>query len=142
MKTKKIKSAIPIYGAALVWLLLGVICPTMLLKLWFLLIAAVLSAAAYFVLSKVFKGREVQVRESANSGDKGIDALIEDGRLDAFVKDRYSSYTTGIGAKIRSGETTLAELAAYAEEMGAPQLPGSGRQEYLQSIVNSILFGG
>jgi len=80
MKTKKIKSAIPIYGAALVWLLLGVICPTMLLKLWFLLIAAVLSAAAYFVLSKVFKGREVQVRESANSGDKDIDALIEDGR--------------------------------------------------------------
>ena len=80
MKTKKIKSAIPIYGAALVWLLLGLICPMMLLKLWFLLIAAVLSAAAYFVLSNVFKGREVQVRESANSGDKGIDALIEEGR--------------------------------------------------------------
>ena len=42
--------------------------------------------------------------------------------------------------KIRTGNTTLAELAAYAEEMGAPELPGSGRQEYLESVVNQILF--
>ena len=80
MKTKRIKSAIPIYGAAVVWLLLGLICPRMLLKLWFLLIAALLSAAAYFVLPKLFKGREVEVREAANSGDRNIDALIEEGR--------------------------------------------------------------
>lgn len=68
-------------------------------------------------------------------------ALIEDGRIDAFVKERYSSYETGIGAKIRAGETSLAELAAYAEEMGAPQLPGSGRQEYLERVVNEVMFG-
>jgi xylose isomerase len=67
-------------------------------------------------------------------------ALIEDGRLDKFVKDRYASYRSGIGAKIRSGETTLAELAAYAEKLGAPELPGSGRQEYLESIVNQVMF--
>ena len=67
--------------------------------------------------------------------------LIEDGRLDEFVKNRYASYSSGIGAKIVAGETTLEELAAYADEMGAPQLPGSGRQEYLESVVNSVLFG-
>ena len=67
--------------------------------------------------------------------------IIEDGRLDQFIKDRYASYETGIGARIRSGEATLEELAARAEEMGAPELPGSGRQEYLESIVNSIMFG-
>ncbi|MBQ7519548.1 MAG: xylose isomerase, partial [Clostridia bacterium] len=67
-------------------------------------------------------------------------ALIEDGRIDQFVKDRYASYQTGIGAKIRSGETTLEELAAYAAEMKAPKTPASGRQEYLESIVNQILF--
>jgi len=66
--------------------------------------------------------------------------IIEDGRVDAFIADRYSSYKTGIGAKIRSGETTLEELASRAEEMGAPELPGSGRQEYLESVVNQILF--
>ena len=67
--------------------------------------------------------------------------LMEDGRLDAFIAQRYASFDSGIGAKIRAGETSLEELAAYAEDMGAPGLPGSGRQEYLQGIVNSILFG-
>lgn len=66
--------------------------------------------------------------------------IIEDGRIDAFIAERYASYNTGIGAKIRAGETTLEELAAYAEEMGAPELPGSGRQEYLEAVVNNILF--
>ncbi|MBO5778741.1 MAG: xylose isomerase, partial [Clostridia bacterium] len=66
--------------------------------------------------------------------------IIEDGRIDAFVADRYSSYQSGIGAKIVSGETTLEELAAYAESLGDAKLPSSGRQEYLQSIVNQILF--
>ncbi|MBQ2701329.1 MAG: xylose isomerase, partial [Clostridia bacterium] len=66
--------------------------------------------------------------------------IIEDGRIDAFIDERYASYKTGIGAKIVSGETDLAELAAYAEAMGAPELPGSGRQEYLESVLNSILF--
>ena len=65
--------------------------------------------------------------------------IIEDGRVDAFVKERYASFETGIGAKIRAGETSLAELAAIAEEMGAPALPGSGRQEYLQSVLNQLM---
>lgn len=66
--------------------------------------------------------------------------LMEDGRIDQFVAERYSSYQSGIGAKIRSNEITLKELSDYAEAMGAPELPGSGRQEYLESIVNQVLF--
>ena len=72
---KKIKSAIPIYAAAAVWLLLGLICPRMLLKLWFLPIAAALSAAAYFAAQKFFPGRE-----AVQSGDRNVDAMIEQGR--------------------------------------------------------------
>ena len=34
----------------------------------------------------------------------------------------------------------LEELAAYADQLGAPDLPGSGRQEYLESVVNQVLF--
>ncbi len=66
--------------------------------------------------------------------------IIEDGRLDDFIANRYASFNDGIGKKIISGETSLKELADYAENMGAPSLPSSGRQEYLQSILNSILF--
>jgi xylose isomerase len=69
-------------------------------------------------------------------------AIIEDGRIDAFVKERYSSYgMTEYGRKIRNGTATLAELSGIAEGLGAPALPGSGRQEELQGIVNQILFG-
>jgi len=66
--------------------------------------------------------------------------IIEDGRIDQFIKDRYASYESGIGKKIRDGSTSLVELAAYAEQLEKPDLPGSGRQEYLESIVNNILF--
>jgi len=39
-----------------------------------------------------------------------------------------------------SGNTNLEELAAYAEKLGNAELPGSGRQEYLEGVLNSILF--
>lgn len=68
-------------------------------------------------------------------------ALMEDGRLDEFVAQKYQSFQSGIGAKIVAGSTTLAELADHAAAMKAPALPGSGRQEYLESVVNQILFG-
>jgi len=70
------------------------------------------------------------------------EALMEDGRLDAFVKERYATFTTTeLGKRILSGEATLEELFAYAEQKGATALPGSGRQEMLESVVNSVLFG-
>ncbi len=69
-------------------------------------------------------------------------ALIEDGRLEKNLEQRYSSFRdSDIGKKIISGKTTLAELAAYADKLGAPSMPSSGRQEMLESIVNCILFG-
>ena len=42
--------------------------------------------------------------------------LIEDGRIDSFVSDRYSSWNTGIGADIISGKATMADLEKYALE--------------------------
>lgn len=66
--------------------------------------------------------------------------LMEDGRIDAFVHERYASFQSGIGAKIVSGSTTLQELSDYAcaKKKAAP--PASGRQEYLQAVINSVLF--
>ncbi|MCR5648427.1 MAG: xylose isomerase [Oscillospiraceae bacterium] len=68
-------------------------------------------------------------------------ALIEDGRLDGFIASRYASWGEGIGKKIREGKAALPELADYARRLGKPAAPGSGRQEQLESILNSILFG-
>lgn len=66
-------------------------------------------------------------------------ALIEDGRIDRFVRERYRSYQSGIGAKIMAGETTLQELADYALTIKSVSVE-SGRQEYLESVLNEILF--
>ena len=66
--------------------------------------------------------------------------ILEDGRIDTFVKERYASFSDGIGKKIVAEETSLEELATIAEQMGKPTLPGSGKQEYLRSIINEIIF--
>ncbi len=68
--------------------------------------------------------------------------IIEDGRIDSFVEERYASYNEGIGLKIREGTVTLEECAAHAAKLKKPADPGSGRQEYLEGIVNNILFRG
>ena len=67
--------------------------------------------------------------------------LIEGGELDAFVAKRYESFDSELGQRIREGKTTLAELADRAAGMGTCPVPESGRQEYLERIVNNALFG-
>ncbi|MBB5032456.1 xylose isomerase [Prosthecobacter vanneervenii] len=71
-------------------------------------------------------------------GLKVAHAMIEDGRIDAFIKQRYSTFDSGIGAKIEKGEVGFAELEAYALANGEPLL-GSGRQEMLENLVNDYL---
>jgi xylose isomerase len=66
--------------------------------------------------------------------------IIEDGRIEAFIKERYSSFESGIGADIIAKKTTLESLSEYAESLGAPENPGSGRQEKLESILNTLMF--
>ena len=67
--------------------------------------------------------------------------ILEDGRLDAFVAERYASYETGIGKKIACQTATLEELAAYAEAAGDVRTNTSGRQESLEHLINSLMFG-
>lgn len=65
--------------------------------------------------------------------------LLEDGVLENFVADRYSSYNNGIGKKIIDGATDFEELAAYA--LDHDQIKNtSGRQEMLEDIVNRYIY--
>lgn len=66
--------------------------------------------------------------------------MIEDGRLEDNIKERYSSFESGLGKKVRSGSATLEELAAKASELKAPKAPASGRQEYLEGVLNNIIL--
>lgn len=67
--------------------------------------------------------------------------IIEDGRIDEYVAKRYASYNEGIGKDIREGNVTLESLAAYAADL-KDIMPMSGRQEYLETVLNDILFSG
>ena len=78
MKTIRIKSAIPVYAAALVWLLFGLFSPIYRWK--YILLAAGVSVVIYIIASIVFPGRKEQVEEKPNSGDSEIDLQIEEGR--------------------------------------------------------------
>jgi len=71
-------------------------------------------------------------------GLKIANAIIEDGRLDEFVKARYSTYDSGLGAKIESGSISLEELEAHVLANGEPEI-GSGRQEMLENLVNEYV---
>jgi xylose isomerase len=67
-------------------------------------------------------------------------AIIDDGRIDEFIANRYAGWNTGVGKMITDG-AKLEDIAAVAHGLGKPDLPGSGNHEGLQSIVNQILFG-
>ncbi len=74
-------------------------------------------------------------------GLRMADKLIRDGRLETFLADRYASYNSGIGKKIVDGTVTMAELEAYALSLGDVTTNTSGRQEYLEHVMNEVMFG-
>ena len=89
MKKIRIKSAAPIYLAAAVWPLIGLIRPSMFLRLPALLLVILLSAAAYLIGSKLFPGKVVEVRERADTGNAELNRQIEEGRQQL---DRLQAY--------------------------------------------------
>ncbi len=78
MKTIKIKSALPLYASALVWVLFGLFSP--LYRWRYLLLSAGVSVVVYIIFSIIFPGREERVEEKVSTGDPEIDRQIAEGR--------------------------------------------------------------
>lgn len=72
-------------------------------------------------------------------GAKIAAAIRADGVLTDFVKQRYSSFDDGIGAKVESGTATFAELEAYMLEKGEAAPNTSGRQEWIENLINQYV---
>lgn len=79
--------------------------------------------------------------DSMALGLRIADRLIQDGRLDRFVAERYASFDHGIGKRIVDGTVTIQELEAHALKIGDVSTNASGRQEYLEGILNQVMFG-
>ncbi len=65
--------------------------------------------------------------------------ILEDGIFDSFVKERYSSFDSGDGKKFEEGKLGLADLAKLGHSVKIEKR--SGKQEYLNNLLNSYLFG-
>ena len=72
-------------------------------------------------------------------GLKIAHAIREDGRLAAFVKDRYASWDSDLGRKVESGKATFADLEAHALKSDDVTTVSSGRQEMLENLINEFI---
>lgn len=66
-------------------------------------------------------------------------AIRADGELAAFVKNRYASWDSGIGAEIEGGKADFKSLEAYMLKKGNPTPNTSGRQEMLENLFNRFV---
>jgi xylose isomerase len=68
--------------------------------------------------------------------------VIKDGKIPGFVKTCYSSYDSGDGARFEAGALSLEDLAQIGATAGYGKTGiSSGRQEYLENILNQCLLG-
>jgi len=66
-------------------------------------------------------------------------AIRKDGRIDGFVKNRYRTWDSGIGAKIEAGKASFADCEKHALALGNVSGLESGRQELLEAIFNEFI---
>ena len=71
--------------------------------------------------------------------DQVAAAVRKDGRLADFVKNRYSSWDEGVGEKIEAGTMNFRKLEKYMLKKGEATKNESGRQEYLENLINEFI---
>jgi xylose isomerase len=69
----------------------------------------------------------------------GAARIIEEGRLAAFVEQRYAGWKGTLGDEILAGRHDLESLAELVRDGGLDPQPVSGRQEWLENLVNRYL---
>jgi xylose isomerase len=66
-------------------------------------------------------------------------AIRKDGRLADFVKQRYSSWDSALGKRIEDGKENFDSLEAYMLKKGEADANTSGRQEFLENLINEFI---
>ena len=66
-------------------------------------------------------------------------AIRKDGRLASFVKQRYASWDSGLGKRIEQGKESFSSLEAYMLKKGEADANTSGRQEFLENLINEFI---
>ncbi|RYE17861.1 MAG: xylose isomerase, partial [Sphingobacteriales bacterium] len=66
------------------------------------------------------------------------DNILQRSDYNKVREDRYASFDSGSGKDFEDGKLTLEDLRNYAVEQGEPATI-SGRQEYLENIINRYI---
>ena len=66
-------------------------------------------------------------------------AIRKDGRLAEFVRERYSSWDSALGVRIEKGKADFKELESYILKKGEAAPNASGRQEFLENLINEFI---
>jgi xylose isomerase len=122
--------------------------PDVTLALYHILRAGGLGAGGFNFDAKL-RRQSIEVDDLFHAHIGGIDtlarallaaaAIIEDGGLARFVEERYQRWNDPLGAFIGRDGTTLAAIADRAFAQDLRPAPVSGRQEYLENLVNRFV---
>jgi len=66
--------------------------------------------------------------------------ILAEGKFEKFVANRYASFDSGFGKDIEKRKIGFKDLEKIALKLGEPK-PVSGRQEYLENLLNTYLHG-
>jgi xylose isomerase len=62
--------------------------------------------------------------------------MVEDGVLTSFVEERYAGWNGAEAQKMLDGGFSLSEIEEWVRKADINPQPKSGRQEYLENVVN------
>jgi len=72
-------------------------------------------------------------------GLKAAAAMIEEGTMPKFVTDRYAGWNDTKASKMLAGDLSLGDIEDYVRGSDVNPDPVSGRQEYLENVVNRFV---
>ncbi len=119
----KVRSAIPFYGAAAVVVLWALILP--LYKPWHFLVFIAAAAGAYFLLEKLFPGKEKVIEvpepEPEPTGNEAVDTLTREGRQAVAELKRLRESIREPSVRSRVDEITALTEKIFADIVEDPQ---------------------
>jgi xylose isomerase len=67
--------------------------------------------------------------------------ILAEGKFERFVRERYASFDGGFGARIEKRQLGFRQLERLVHSRLGEPTPRSGRQEYLENLLNTYLHG-
>jgi len=92
---------------------------------------------ASFEPDDIFRGH-IAAMDTYARGLEIADRMLQDGTLERFIEERYSSYNDGIGKEIVSGKASFVTLEQFTLDRG-PIENSSGRREWVESVINQFI---